>query len=145
MALMALLAAPATGQQMFFYPAQGQSAQQQSKDQAECNAWAAQQTGYNPMRSQAAPPQQAQQGGAVRGAARGAAVGAVGGAIGGDAGKGAAIGAGVGALIGAMRRADQRAQQEQAQRQHEQQQAQARGAYERAMRACMEGRGYSAS
>jgi uncharacterized protein YcfJ len=79
----------------------------------------------------------------VRGAAGGAAIGAVGGAIAGDAGKGAAIGAASGALIGGMRKNSQnRAYQEQ------QVQAQATanqryGDYERALLACMTGRGYS--
>jgi hypothetical protein len=72
----------------------------------------------------------------------------VGGAIAGNAGKGAAVRAGAGALVGGFRRADQ--QREQAQQQTPDQQeydaqlAQQRDSYNRALAACMQGRGYSA-
>jgi len=85
--------------QMYMYPQRGQSPQQQARDQSDCQAWASQQTGYNPMMAQAPPPTAAApQGGVVRGGARGAAVGAVGGAIGGAPGVGAAAGAAGGAV-----------------------------------------------
>jgi Glycine zipper len=122
----------AGAQQMYVYPAKGQSQEQQSRDQAECHGWAMQQTGYNPYQGSAPPPS----GGVIRGAAGGAALGAVGGAIGGNAGKGAAIGAGVGALFGGVR-------------QHRQTQQQASNtqqmndAYARAYSACLQGRGYT--
>src|SRR6267378_2194123 len=97
----------AAAQQPIIYPAKGQSAQKQNTDTAECQMWAKQTTGVDPVaiaqqgaNQPAAPPQQ---GGMLKGAAGGAALGAVGGAIGGDAGKGAAIGAGVGAAAGLMR------------------------------------------
>jgi hypothetical protein len=113
------------------YPAKGQSPQQQQKDMAECQAWAAQQTG-----GPAAAPQPTATGQGVRGAARGAAIGAVGGAIGGDAGKGAAIGAATGAMVGGVqRRQDRRA----AQAASTQQNANFSGA----ISACLEGRGYT--
>lgn len=108
-ALGMLIALPVAAQEMFFYPSQGQSPEQQNRDQGECHAWAVQQTGFdpaNPPAPAAAAPAPAPQGGLLRGAARGAAVGAVGGAIAGDAGKGAALGAGTGALLGGMRRRD---------------------------------------
>ena len=138
-------AVTASAQQMFFYPAEGQSEDQLNRDRGECYAWAVQQTGYDPANppTAGAPAPEAQQGGLVRGAARGAAVGAVGGAIGGDAGKGAAIGAATGGMIGGLRRRDQRARQEQ-QARNQQSQAQAgRDNYNRALKTCMEGRGYS--
>lgn len=138
-----LMNQPAAAQQPFYYPAQGQTQDQQNRDFGECHAWAVQQTGFNPLAQQAAPQKEAAQGGLLRGAARGAAVGAVGGAIAGDAGKGAAIGAGGGALIGNFRRNDQRRKQDRAQQQYQQQQAQGRNAYDRATGACMKGRGYS--
>ncbi len=145
-ALAGLVFAPAVAQQMYIYPTQNQSPDQQNRDRYECHNWAVQQTGFDPTNPQmaAAPPQyEAQQGGLLRGGARGAAVGAVGGAIGGDAGKGAAIGAATGALIGGMRRRDQQRRQEQQRRNYEQQQAQAVGAYNRALTACLRGRGYT--
>ena len=133
-------AASAFGQSAYVYPAKNQNPQQVEKDKQDCAAWATQQTGFDPSKPVvvAAPPPQ--QGQVVQGGARGAAVGAVGGAIGGDAGKGAAIGAASGALIGGMRRRDD------AQNQQAQQQAavnQAASSYNRAYKACLEGKGYT--
>lgn len=147
----ALLAGPALAQDVLIYPAKGQSPEQQNRDRYECHSWAVQQTGFDPTKPQTAqpapPPQQAPQGGAVRGAARGAAVGAVGGAIAGDAGKGAAVGAATGGLVGGMRRRDQQAQQAQAQANAAAQQqatlSQQQAGYNRALGACLEGRGYT--
>jgi hypothetical protein len=134
----------ALAQQLFVYPQKGQSPAQQSKDQAECHAWAVQQTGFDPaMTTAAAMPASAPQGGAVRGGARGAAVGAVGGAIAGDAGKGAAVGAATGALVGGMRRRDQERQQQAQQQQAQAQMADRNATYQRAMGACLTGRGYT--
>ena len=56
--LAALASAPAVAQQLI-YPAKGQSAEQQKKDEAECYAWAKGQTGYDPAQATqyaAAPP-----------------------------------------------------------------------------------------
>src|SRR5260370_32686450 len=98
----------AAAQQPIIYPAKGQSAQKQNTDTAECQLWAKQTTGVDPVAiaqqgaNQPAAPQQ--QGGMLRGAAGGAALGAMGGAIAGDAGKGAAIGAVTGTEIGCVRR-----------------------------------------
>ncbi len=142
----ALACEPAVAQQMYIYPSQGQSPEQQNRDRYECHAWSVQQTGVdpaNPYMAGTPPAQQAPQGGLLRGAARGAAVGAVGGAIAGDAGKGAAIGAATGALFGGFRRRDQYRRQEQERRNYEQQQSQAVGAYNRALAACRHGRGYT--
>ncbi len=140
-----LAAQPAGGQDVFFYPSQGQTPDQQNRDFGECHAWAVQQTGYNPMAQQGGPPQEASQGGVVRGAARGAAGGAVIGAITGNVGKGAAIGAAGGGLVGGFRRSDQKRQQKQAKKQHQQQQSAGRNSYNRAVGACMQGRGYGVS
>jgi hypothetical protein len=145
-------AAPA--QEHMIYPAKGQSPDQMEKDKFECYSWGKQQSGFDPMAPPTAteppPQQQARKGGAGRGAARGAAVGYVGGKIVSDSGsgsRGAKAGAATGALVGGMRRRDQQRQQQQAQQQWEQQQAaqytQARDSYNRAYRACLEGRGYT--
>jgi hypothetical protein len=147
-----LLALPAAAQQMFFYPSQGQSPEQQTRDQGECHVWAVQQTGFDPASPPAAAPMPAaapvQGGQVIRGAARGTVIGVVGGAIAGDAGKGAAIGAATGALVGGMRRRDEQmaaAQQQTAsQQQYDAQLAQQRDGYNRALAACMQGRGYGA-
>lgn len=134
--------------QMYIYPAKGQSQQQQDKDRYECHTWAVQQSGFDP--SQASPgnpnaydPQPSSQRRVLKGAAGGAALGAIGGAIGGDAGKGAAIGAGVGAGAGALRRRQDRKQQSANQQQQAQAQQSQVGSYQRAMAACLQGRGYT--
>jgi hypothetical protein len=93
---------------------------------------------------------------AAVGAVGGAALGAVGGAIGGDAGKGAAIGAGTGALIGGIRRRESVRQQQYNEQQYQQHvataqssqsaaQAGRRDSYNRALAACLQGRGYTVS
>ena len=138
-------------QDFFVFPSQGQSQDQMQRDKVECQIWATQQTGFNPMATPTAsappPPREAPQGGLFRGAARGAALGAVGGAIAGDAGRGAAIGASTGALLGGMRRSDQVRREQQAQNQWAQQQAaeqaQARDRFNRAWKACLTGKGYT--
>ncbi len=162
--VLVLFSIPAAAQGLFIYPSKGQTKEQLGRDRYECHTWAAQQTGFDPSNPQSAqpsaqattPPPQPEQrrGGLLRGAGRGAAIGAVGGAIGGNAGKGAAIGAATGALFGGFRRRDQRRQEQYAQQQYQrrqqqmrQQQAQAsnqhRSAYDRAMTACLTGRGYT--
>lgn len=40
--------APNEGPRLFVYPKNGQTAQQQSKDESECSHWASGQTGYTP-------------------------------------------------------------------------------------------------
>jgi hypothetical protein len=142
-------------QDIYAYPAKGQSQAQQDRDRYECHSWAVKQTGFDPSRSQAVasdarpvsnqpPPPQGQ---VVKGAARGAALGAVGGAIAGNAGTGAAAGAAMGGLAGGMRRRQQTVQQSSQQQVAAQsaantQQSQ-RNAYHRAMAACLTGRGYT--
>lgn len=125
------------------YPSKGQSAQQQSKDEGECYAWAKQQTGIDPVAVASAPTQQsgpaAGGGERVRGAARGAAGGAAIGAIAGDAGKGAAAGAVVGTMAGGRQARKNKAAQEQ---QAEQAKAGTLQQFNKAFGACMEGKGY---
>jgi hypothetical protein len=141
----------ALAQDFIVFPSRGQSQAQMERDKVECQIWARQQTGFDPLQTPVAstppPSAGAPQGGLIRGGARGAAVGVVGGAIAGDAGRGAAIGAGTGALIGGMRRSDQLRQENEAQRQWTQQEAaahaSARDRFNRAYRTCLEGKGYA--
>jgi hypothetical protein len=136
-------------QEPYIYPAKGQSQAQQNKDRYECHTWAAQQTGFdpsNPQSSNASASRQYQpsQPHVVKGAARGAALGAVGGAIAGDAGKGAGAGAAMGGLAGGFRRRDERRQQANAQASHTSAATSNQGAsYNRAIAACLQGRGYT--
>jgi hypothetical protein len=140
-----LLAGPASAQQMFFFPTKGQDQAQQDSDRGACHIWAVNQTGFDPgMAGRTAEAQtRSTAGGAVRGGAMGAAGGAAIGAIAGNAGRGAAIGAVGGGLMGGMRRNSQNQQaQGQAQSSRARQDAQ-RAEYQRALRACMQGKGYS--
>jgi len=155
---------------LFAYPRNGQSSDQQLKDENACYASAKQQIGIDP---QAPPPPQktaeqtaAEQkaaadtaekpkGGRARGAARGAAAGATVGAIAGDAGTGAAAGAALGTMKGGaqQRQASKAAQQQAAASTAAQQQkddeqaksahAQSLDTFKRAFAACMDARGYS--
>jgi hypothetical protein len=117
---------------LYVYPKQGQNPKQQEQDQGECHVWATQSSGYNPYTQSGSHAS----GGLVKGGAVGAAGGAVGGAIAGNAGKGAAIGAATGALLGGVR-----------QHQHNQsvdsRTKRGQDEYKRALRVCLEGRGYA--
>jgi hypothetical protein len=122
----------------------GQSAQLQARDGGECQAWAKQTTGVDPIAVAYAPPPPSgpAAGGGERaaGAARGAVGGLAIGAIAGDAGKGAAIGAVAGVMAGGRQaRQNQAAKQNAAQGQKDQ----ALNTFNRAFAACMEARGYS--
>jgi hypothetical protein len=148
------IGAPTHAQSLYIYPSKGQSQEQQQKDRYECHAWAVQQTGFDPSKP---PPQpatpaaygqpQPSQPHVLRGAARGAALGSVGGAIAGNAGTGAAAGAAMGGLAGGMRRRDERIQQARSQQAVQSSAASAavnqRNSYDRAMVACLQGRGYT--
>jgi OmpA family protein len=149
-----LLTGSSHAQDIYAYPAKGQSQAQQDRDRYECHSWAVKQTGFDPSRAQASapsPPPSNQplppQGHIVKGAARGSALGAVGGAITGNAGKGAAAGAAMGGLAGGMRRRDQRLQQNSQQQTNTQSASMAQqnqsAAYHRAMAACLTGRHYT--
>lgn len=149
--LLVSVSASAQSGQMFIYPKNNQSQAQQNKDRYECHRWAVQQTGFDPSvtypsNPNALDPQsyRPSQPHVLKGAARGATLGVVGGAIAGDAGKGAAAGAAMGGMAGGFRRMDERRQQANAQQQQAQSQAsQAAAGYQRAMAACLDGRGYS--
>jgi hypothetical protein len=140
--------------QQFIYPKNGQTPEQQKKDEFDCHTWAVQQTGYDPIAaSQTAPTQAptgkatAETGSGVKGAAKGAAVGAAVGAIAGDAGKGAAVGAVAGGAGGRIRSKNQ------AEAKQQDQIAAANAAnantaalaekYNKARAACLEGKGYT--
>jgi len=141
-ALLLALGLAAHAQAPIFYPSKGQSAEQQQKDVGECQTWAKQNTGIDPASAAAPPPSAPAQGGQrVRGAARGAAGGAAVGAIAGDAGKGAAVGAAAGTVRGGREKRQAKASQQQ---QAAQAQSDKLATYNKAVSACMEGRGYVA-
>lgn len=145
--------------EVYVFPSTGQSAEQQSTDEAACYQWAVDTSGSDPFEVQkqqaadAAHTQAAQQqasqvaaGSGTRGAVRGAAGGALIGAIAGDTGKGAAIGAGVGLLAGRSRGNSaqyQAEQQAQYQGQQAQQYSQAQmDNFRKAFSACLEAKDY---
>jgi hypothetical protein len=133
----------AQGQGIFAYPNNGQDQQQQDRDRYECHNWSVSQTGFDPTRpppTVGAPPSTSSP---ARGALGGAAIGAIGGAIGGNAGAGAAIGAGTGALVGGARRRNQQRQATDIQNQQAAAFAQQNDAYNRALAACLQARGYT--
>ena len=145
-----LLAGSAFAQDIFIYPAKGQSQAQQDKDRYECHTWAVQQTGFDPSKPQTAGNSETSQTykpsqpHVLKGAARGAALGSVGGAITGNAGKGAAAGAAMGGMAGGFRRRDERLKQSSQQAASANTAATSqRTAYNRAMAACLQGRGYT--
>jgi hypothetical protein len=136
--------------QVYFYPTQGQSPEQQDRDRFECYNWAVKQTGFDPGRQ--LPPEQrvtvvpARAPGettvntAIAGAILGAIVSGP-----GHAGGGALIGAAAGGLLGNAAENAQ-AQQEPVRvvRTHgDGRYAREASEYRRAMSACLEGRGYS--
>ncbi len=139
--LMGALPISVFAQQVMVYPAQGQTPDQLSKDRYECHMWAVQQSGFDPSSGASSSQSSAPQGSVgretARGGLRGAAAGAAIGAIAGDAGKGAAIGATAGGLKRGFGQVDANKA------------AAATGAneaannYNRALGACLSGRGYS--
>lgn len=141
---------------VYFYPTRDQSPEQQDRDRYDCYLWAVKQSGFDPGQAQLAPHQRVE----VRPAAppgADTAAGAVSGAVIGavvaphdDRGFGLVFGAITGAMIGAASDAARQEQAERIQRQYDEEEArryarlekQARD-YQRAMTACLEGRGYA--
>lgn len=145
-AVFAVLISTSAIAQQVIYPAKGQSAQQQQKDEAECYTWAKGQTGYDPAQAtqNAAPPASASTQPVVGGMAKGAVVGATIGAIGGnDVGHAAAKGAVVGGIARGAKNRGAQQQQQQAAAQQQQGSQQQQQNFQRAYGACFEGRGYT--
>ena len=135
---------------VYFFPAQGQTAEQQDRDRYDCHTWGVGQTGFDPSRRPLAPAErtvilparnsgETTLGAAIAGALIGAAV-----SDSRNAGTGALVGAAAGGLLGAAAE-DSQAQQSR--------QIAVAGAdagtrrlladYQRAMSACLEARGYT--
>jgi hypothetical protein len=148
------LIGPVCAQDPIFYPAKGQSDDQLEKDNFECYKWAKKRTGFDPMKTPTTKTGQPEKEEKVWGAGETAVVGGVGGAVvGGVAGggkgalAGGLIGTVGGALIGGARSSDQREREEKKRKDWERREAnnhaRERNQYNRALGACMEGRGYS--
>jgi len=145
--------------EVYVFPTEGQAADQQSKDEAECYSWATSNTGSDPFdlqkqseqqqqtEQQVAQAQGATQGVGARGAVKGAAAGAIIGEVsGGDAGESAAIGAAVGAVASRRRgrAASQQAQQQAKEQGAAQQQATQEQVenFKKAFSVCLEAKEY---
>lgn len=146
--------------EVYVFPTEGQEADQQSKDEAECYDWAAGNTGSDPFdlqkqneqqqqqtEQQVAQAQNATQGAGAKGAVKGAAAGAIIGEVsGGDAGDSAAIGAAAGAVASRRRgrAASAQAQEEAKQQGAAQQQATAEQVdnFKKAFSVCLEAKEY---
>ncbi|CAN7784184.1 glycine zipper family protein [Paraburkholderia hospita] len=142
------LAIAAAAQQPIIYPARGQSPERQRTDTAECQAWAQQTTGVDPValaqQMASSPPPPSQQGHLFRGAGGGALFGTlIGGAAGGHWGEGAGIGALVGTMGSGMRMRREQQQAAMQQGSMQQQASSQLSTYNRAVGACMTGRGYT--
>jgi hypothetical protein len=141
---------------IYFYPTRGQSQEQQDRDRYECYRWAVKQTGFDPGQAQLAPHQRVQ---VTPAAPPGSdtAAGAVTGAVVGsmlssrhDSGFGMVFGAITGAMLGAASDEERQRQAAQVQQQYDAKDAQRYAQlekqsrdYQRAMTACLEGRGYT--
>src|SRR5712692_4745175 len=113
MALSGCASGPAAQPSAYVYPQKGQTAEKQSRDTSDCQTWAKQQTGFDPLTDSAKGAGVGALVGAVGGAAAGAAIGAAAGGIGG---------AGVGGTYNYTK---------------------SKEGYDRAFSACMSGRGYT--
>ena len=141
---MLALAPVAQGQDLFIFPNEGQSQDQQDQDTFQCQREARERTGFDPMATPSAttaPPQQ--QGGVVGGAARGAVLGGAIGAVTGNTRRGLAAGAAGGGVLGGMRRADSNQQRDDWARQEAANYQRQRDNWNRAFTACMAARGYT--
>jgi hypothetical protein len=139
--------------QVYAYPLEGQSLQQQDRDRYECSLWAIDQSGFDPSMPDLAPHQQValvkgsgQPDHIVTGAMTGAVIGAVSGGPRGGLER-TIIGALFGAFIGAAADAHE---QDQVEAYYSREQARGTAVlerkaaeYRRALQACLSGRGYS--
>jgi len=146
--------------EVYVFPAEGQAADQQSKDEAECYSWAERNTGSDPFQlqkqdeavtaqaeQQVAQTEAATQGSGAKAAVKGAAAGAlIGEVTGGDAGDSAAIGAAAGVVAGRRRgrAANQQAQQQAKQAEETSHQATAEQVdnFKKAFGVCLEAKDY---
>lgn len=142
----------AQSSKQYVFPAKGQSAEQQQKDESACGKWATGETGYDPANPPVykapPPPPPPPQGSAARAAVKGAAAGYIIGDLANDeGGEGAAIGAVVGASR--SRRSQQGAaqasqQQASAEKQaFDQKVAAQKQEWSKARAACLEAKGYT--
>jgi hypothetical protein len=150
----------ASTMEVYVFPTEGQQADQQSKDEASCYEWAANNTDKDPFELQKqsvaqaeqtekekAAAEQVGQGAGARGALRGAAAGALIGEIANDdASEGAAWGAAAGAIRGRRHKREAQGQATAQAEQKGQQKQQATAAqvenFKKAFSVCLEAKDY---
>ena len=161
-AALTIVGTAALAQDMYVYPAKGQSEQQLSTDRYECHRWAVSETGFDPTDlGESGPPRTVRvpvpENKAAGTTGKGAIAGALAGVVlghGDDKLKNTAIGAAVGAAVGGAveangeMKAQEQARDEAQQRAEEMrrtkgEKAMRRANYRRALTACLEGRGYT--
>lgn len=149
LSLTALLSMFAQGElwaaQQYVYPAKGQTAEVQKRDEYECHVWSTQQTGYDPTATTTTATSSSTPTNANAGTAGSALTGAAAGAViakatDNNAGTAAAAGAVIG---GASKRRSNAQATQQAQKSAASSQQQLQLNYARARTACLEGRGYT--
>lgn len=140
-----VVAAAAAATEPVVYPAKGQSAQQQERDQYECHEWATKDTGVDPValaeQKLGTPAPEKKQG--AGGAAASAGIGAARGAMDGDAAAGAARGFGIGRMIQVAKAKRQLREQQSASAEQNSAVQEQLKTYDRAYAACLTGRGYT--
>ena len=162
-AILTLAAQAAIAQDIYVYPAAGQTDAQLADDRYACHLWAVNESGFDPTQyHDIAPPRTVKvpvgkneaEGATGKGALAGAVAGGIIGAHDGEVAQGAVIGAVVGSVAGAAieekgsREARARARDEAQDKAREIERSKAELAlrksnYRRARTACMEGRGYT--
>jgi len=129
------------------YPAQGQSSDQQNRDEYECHESAQQETGVDPValaeQATASPTPLPQKKTGPGSGLGGAGLGAARGAASGDAGAGALHGAGMGRLIAVIRSRRQMEKQKGETSTKDSQLHAQLDKYDGAYTACLTGRGYT--
>jgi len=157
-----LVGVPVLAQDMYVYPAKGQSEQQLANDRYECHRWAVNETHFDPIDvGETGPPRAVRvpvpENKAEGATGKGAAIGAIAGAVLGHGDErlgstilGAAVGAAAGGAVEANgeMKAQEQARDEAQQRAQDLQRTKAENAmrranYRRALTACLEGRGYT--
>lgn len=128
------------------YPSAGQSTEQISRDRYDCHLWAVQQSHFDPATMSGNNPPEPIPATPGNNTAAGIVVGGMTGAILSGphhGGEGALVGAVLGAAIGATNDAGEAQRVEAINANRAAQQSLAEGGYQRALEACLVGRGYS--
>lgn len=158
-----VLSPVANSQDIYVYPSDGQSDEQLAEDRYACHTWAVKESGFDPslfkgvapLRTVKVPvPPNEAEGAAAKGAIAGAVAGGIVGSRGHDTAEGVVIGAVLGTLAGsaieeqgqqeAKAKAEAEARQEAEEiAKNKTELALRKSNYQRALTACLEGRGYT--